>query len=376
MNIVKLTDLNHQQTIDKTIKVLANGGLVVFPSDTVYGLLADAQNPQAIDKLLAFKDRPAGKAISVFMADEKMAGEYVKLNQNAKNVIKNLFPGPFTVICQSKHLTDPRLEAENGTLGFRIPDYPLIIRLVKQFGRPLTATSANLSGQPPPYSVSSLLKSISEKKKGLLDLIIDQGILPPNKPSTVIDTTAGELKTLRLGDLFPKSTNSFISKSEEETRKLGRYLAAKFYNISLSRPLIFLLQGELGAGKTIFAKGVGKALNIKEEIISPTYNISYEYSFWPLIRNDNDSTGHNRTIRHIKPAKLIHFDLFRLESPKEFLELEFEQNLSPGNIYLVEWPERIQKQVISALKKRAEIIYVVLKHLSENEREVKWTISS
>lgn len=376
MQIVKLINKNIPEVLKETLTTLTSGGLVVFPSDTVYGLLADSQNPKAVSRLLEFKERRPGQAVSVFVADEKMAGEYVKLNQNAKNVIKNLLPGPFTAICRSKHKTDLRLEAENGTLGFRIPDYPLITGLVKQFGQPLTATSANISSRPPHYSVNSFLKSISEKKKGLLDLIVDAGTLPPNKPSTVIETTSGELKTLRLGDLFPKSANSFISKSEEETRELGRYLAAKFYNISLSKPIVFLLQGELGAGKTTFAKGVGKALNIKEEIISPTYTISYEYLFMPLMQNDNDCLGHNRTIQHKKPVKLVHFDLFRLESPEEFSELDFEQNLAIGNIYLIEWPERIQKEVISALKKPAEIIYVNIKHLSENEREIKWSLSS
>ena len=263
MKIIKLNRNNHQEAIKETIWALKSGNLVVFPSDTVYGLLTDSTNPLAIDKLLVFKDRPIGKAISVFVSDQKMAEKYVVLNQNAKNIINNLLPGPFTAICESRHKTDPRLETEDKTLGFRIPDFPLIIKLVSQFGRPITATSANLSGQPPFYSAQKLISALSNKKKKLIDLVIDAGTLPKHKPSTIIDTTSGELKTLRLGDLFPSAPNKLISKSEKETIELGRFLATKFIKKSFSKPLIFLLQGELGTGKTILTKGVGKALKIK-----------------------------------------------------------------------------------------------------------------
>ena len=165
MKIIKLTNNNQEEIISRTLVALKSGGLVVFPSDTVYGLLADSTNPKAVDKLLAFKERPIGKAISVFVANRKMAENYVSLNQNGQNVVNNLLPGPFTVVAQSRHKTDSRLEAENGTLGIRIPDYPLILSLVASLKKPITATSANLSGKPPFYSIYALLKTLSKTKK-------------------------------------------------------------------------------------------------------------------------------------------------------------------------------------------------------------------
>ena len=397
MRIINLTTTNHQEIISQSLLVLRSGGLVVFPSDTVYGLLADSTNPKTIDKLLYFKQRPMGKAISVFVADKKMAEEYViiskldsnEINQNANNIIKNLLPGPFTIICNSRHKTDSRLEAENDTLGIRIPDYPLIAELLNQFGKPITATSANVSGNPPVHSISALVKSLSKKKKSALNLVVDAGILPKNKPSTVIDTTTGQLKTLRIGNLLPRTSRSLISKSERETKELARFLATKFIKKNLSRPLVFLLEGDLGAGKTIFAKGLGKALGVKEEVTSPTYTLCYEYQINPptgklelfATASSNDSSlssfdteEHcpNMTEANTKPGKFIHYDLFRIERPEELKGINFLDSFSCGNIYAIEWPERMSAEIISALKNLAEIIYVKIKTVSENERLVEW----
>lgn len=386
MNIITLTKGKHEDVINRTLKVLKAGGLVVFPSDTVYGLLADATNPKAVDKLLYFKERPSGKAISVFVADKEMAGEYVILNQNANNIINNLLPGPFTLICNSRHKTDSRLEAENGTLGIRIPDYSPVTELLKQFGKPITATSANVSGNPPVHSISALVKNLSQKKKNALNLVIDAGILPKNKPSTVVDTTTGQLRTLRIGDLLPKTSSSLISKSERETKELARFLATKFIKKNLSRPLVFLLEGDLGAGKTIFAKGLGKALGVKEEIASPTYTISYEYKIDKLRKLPPNKPSGNKlpipsdiqgddlsiTKENIRQNKFIHYDLFRLEGQEDLKEIDFLGSFSCGNIYAVEWPERLPAEIISALKNLAEIVYLRIKTLSENEREISW----
>ena len=397
MRIINLTTTNHQEIISQSLLVLRSGGLVVFPSDTVYGLLADSTNPKTIDKLLYFKQRPMGKAISVFVADKKMAEEYViiskldsnEINQNANNIIKNLLPGPFTIICNSRHKTDSRLEAENGTLGIRIPDYPLIAELLNQFGKPITATSANVSGNPPVHSISALVKSLSKKKKSALNLVVDAGILPKNKPSTVIDTTTGQLKTLRIGNLLPRTSRSLISKSERETKELARFLATKFIKKNLSKPVVFLLEGDLGAGKTIFAKGLGKALGVKEEVTSPTYTLCYEYQINPptgklelfATASSNDSSlssfdteEHcpNMTEANTKPGKFIHYDLFRLETSEELKEINFLDSFSCGNIYAIEWPERMSAEIISALKNLAEIVYIKIKTLSESEREISW----
>jgi len=376
MEIIKLTPRNHQEVINRALAALRAGGLVVFPSDTVYGLLADAQNPEAVSKLLAFKERRPGQAISVFVADKAMAQDYLQINPNAANVIENLLPGPFTVIAQSRHLTDPRLEAENGTLGIRLPNYPLILELVRQFGRPLTATSANISGRPAVRSISALRKTLSQKKEKMLDLIVDSGILPKNLPSTVIDTTTGQLKMLRVGDFLPLTPNSLVSNSEEQTQALARFLAAKFIPKTPSKPIIFLLEGDLGAGKTIFAKGLAKTLGITQVVASPTFNICQEYPL-PYSADSLQKLNHcDIENHHQNVSKFIHCDFYRIESAEELANLHLFDQISCGNIYAIEWPERMSSEMISAVKDVAEIIYLRIKHLGTNSRLIEWGFSA
>src|SRR3989344_3634264 len=180
---------NRTKISKEVIETLACGGLVISPSDTVYGLLVDATNEKAVEKLIQFKNRPPGKAISIFVSDISELQSQVTVDKQQLGLVKELLPGPFTVILASKSKVSPLLESEKRTLGVRIPNYQFLLELVKKFGKPVTATSANLSGRPPHYSISSFLNDIPDTKKNLIDLIIDAGTLPRNKPSTVVDLT-------------------------------------------------------------------------------------------------------------------------------------------------------------------------------------------
>lgn len=232
----------NSEAVKKAAEAIRNGGLVVFPTDTVYGLMVDPTNKKAVEKLLNFKNRWTGKAISVAVLDKKMAMEYVKLSKNDVNIYSTLLPGPFTIINNGKHKVAKGIEAENGTLGIRIPDNKYITDLVKLLKKPVTATSANLAGRKPNYSIEGFLKSLSKKKREMIDLIVDAGKLPRNKPSTVIDLTESEIKVLRRGDLITGKTNSLISKSEKETEKIAEFLLHKSLSAT---PLLPLTKGRL-----------------------------------------------------------------------------------------------------------------------------------
>ncbi|KXK12239.1 MAG: Threonylcarbamoyl-AMP synthase [Microgenomates bacterium OLB23] len=235
---------------------MQQGGLVIVPSDTVYGVSVDATNQEAVKKLINFKSRPPGKAISVFCGTIERLKEYVEVSPAQEKLLHKLLPGPYTMVMHSKHKVNALIEAENGTLGVRIPDADFANDLVNAYNAPITATSANKAGQSPHYSVDALLNSLSDEKKQLIDLIVDAGKLPIRKPSTVIDMTKDEMKVLREGDFtsllqLQGSREELDSESEEETKNIARALIEKNYMRAKHKPLVFIFSGTLGAGKTV-----------------------------------------------------------------------------------------------------------------------------
>jgi len=347
MEIVEIKN----KPIENTIKILKGGGLVIFPSDTVYGLLVDAYNEKAVRKLIAFKNRPPGKPISVFV-DWDFLYDLVLVSEKQKELLKNILPGPFTVVLKSKGKVCPLLESEKKTLGVRIPDYQPVNQLIKKIKKPVTATSANLSGKSPYYSIESLLKQLPESKKKLIDLIVDAGKLPRNKPSTVIDLVEENIKILRRGDIVFTQVDTYLSRSAKETKKIAKFVLNKLLEKDFERPLVFIIEGEIGVGKTVFVKGMGEFLGIKE-IVSPTFVVMYEYE-----------------VEKSKVDKLIHLDLYNLEEKEEFEYLKIGEYLAPGNLLAIEWGEKVG-EIFDLLKEKGEIVYVKMSYENEKERVIE-----
>jgi len=360
MKIIKLNDKN---IIELTVKVLNQGGLMVFPSDTVYGLLVDAYNNEAIKKLITFKSRPPGKPISVFV-DWSFIDDLVELSDKQKELLKNILPGPFTIILKSKGKVSNLLESEKKTLGIRIPDYQPINQLIKKINKPITATSANLSSYSPHYSVESLLKQLSEDKKKLIDLVVDAGKLPRNKPSTVINLVEEKIKIVRQGDIVFSQVNKYISKSPNETKKIAGFILNKILEkSSFKKPLIFIIEGEMGVGKTIFVKGMAESLGINN-VISPSFVVMYEYNI------DKSKITLRFGGQKLKIKKLIHLDLYNVEEKEEFEYLKIDQYLAPGNLLAIEWGERLG-EVFDLLKEKGEVVYVKMRYEGEKERVIE-----
>lgn len=178
--------------IDQAVKILKRGGLVILPTDTSYGLAADATNPEAIKKVFQIKGRDFNKPVSVIVSDLKMAQKYALVTPLAKKLFKAFLPGPLTLVLKQK--------VSSTTIGIRVPNLKLNLEIAKKLGRPYTATSANQSGQPDCYSVSEIKKQLGSKIK-LVDLIIDKGTLPKIPPSTILDCTLVPPKILREGPI-------------------------------------------------------------------------------------------------------------------------------------------------------------------------------
>lgn len=348
MNIIKIDNPN---LIEETLKVLKEGGLIIFPTETAYGVGVDATNKDAVTKLLNYKKRPEGKAISIAVSEVEMAERFAYLNSSARNFYSSFMPGPVTIISKSKHNTDLRLESEKGTLGIRIPNYKILLDILNQGQIAITATSANMAGGKTPYSINDILENIPNKNKSLIDLIIDAGELPKNPPSTVIDTTTNELTIIRAGRINPLKSvllKTLNTNSEEETIQHGYDFIKEIY--TQESPTLILLSGELGAGKTHFTKGIAKYLGITQIVKSPTFNYVNEYYF--------------------RANTLFHMDAWRIESKDDLNALRFYEWFKPGNVIVIEWPSVIINLDEDFFNK-LNYFYAEFTNKDYNQREIK-----
>ena len=161
MKIIKVNPKNNQKIITQAIKILNNNGLIIYPTETCYGAGVNATNQKAVDKLLNYKTFRQNKPISIAVANQAMASKYIIPNTSALNLYTKFLPGPLTVISKSRDKKVAKhIESNTKTIGIRIPDYKLTISIIKKFGLPITATSANASYKKTPYSIKDILPDI------------------------------------------------------------------------------------------------------------------------------------------------------------------------------------------------------------------------
>jgi len=181
-----------QKVLDKMVEVLNNGGVVVCPTDTVYGFLADAENKKAVEKIFKIKKRPRSKPLPIFIRDLKMAEELAEIDDNKKKTFKKYWPGKYTFILKKTGIK--LYGVEKNTIALRIPKYKFLNDLLKKINKPLVQTSVNISGQPTLTKISDTIKQFNKSDI----LLIDAGNLPKSKPSKIIDLTKNKIKTLRI----------------------------------------------------------------------------------------------------------------------------------------------------------------------------------
>ena len=194
------------KSIQRALEILQKGGLVAFPTDTVYGLGALAFDGKAVESIYLAKDRPIEKALPVLIGDN---ADLEKITDVVTDVVRRLasrfWPGPLTVIVPKKP-TLPEAVSATDTVGVRIPDHPVARALLRSSG-PMAVTSANISGQPSP----STAQKVFEQLNGRIELIMDGGKTPGGVPSTLVDCTRSEIKVLREGPISLEQILSAIS---------------------------------------------------------------------------------------------------------------------------------------------------------------------
>jgi len=194
--------------ITEAVDVLSRGGIIAFPTDTVYGLGADVRHPGAIAALYKIKERPLDRAIPVLIARaEELCGVAQKVPESAWRLAERFWPGPLTLVVRSTLSLPPILTAGAPTVAVRVPDHPVVRALIEGLGAPVAVTSANISGRPSPVTADDVLAQL----EGRIALLLDGGPCPGGKDSTVVDLTAIPLRILRTGPVTADQIQTAIA---------------------------------------------------------------------------------------------------------------------------------------------------------------------
>ena len=190
----------------RAMEIIQQGGLVVFPTDTVYGVAADVFSSAAIERLFDAKGRDASKAIPVLVgAPEQLDQVSPGLGEMAYRFARRFWPGPLTLVVP-RNPDLPQVLSPGPTVGVRMPDHGFVLNLLRSVG-PLATTSANRSGGPNPLSAQNALVQLD----GRVELVIDGGPCPGGLPSTVVDCTGQEPVILRPGPISLEDLLSTLS---------------------------------------------------------------------------------------------------------------------------------------------------------------------
>jgi len=179
VRVLKVSEVGLERAVEEAVERLRNGGLVVYPTETCYGLGAAVDDLRAVERVYRVKRRPFDRPLTVIVADVEMWSRYAYITPEASKLIRRFLPGPLTIILWKKPTVPDLVNPDR--IGARISSHPVAQALVERLGKPITATSANLHGGPNPYKVEEVCEGV--------DLVLDYGELPRRPPSTIVDLT-------------------------------------------------------------------------------------------------------------------------------------------------------------------------------------------
>jgi len=191
--------------IDEAAKEIAAGNLIVYPTETVYGIGADIFNESAVKKLFLAKSRPFDMALSVGVSDRKMMESIAVLDENADKLVKAFLPGPLTIIIEKKPDVPDLVTSMSKKVGIRIPDHEVAIEIIKRTG-PIVATSANLHSHPDATDIDSAVKDLGDS----VSLYVNSGPSRLKKPSTIVWIMNGQVEIVRQGAITIKDIEEVL----------------------------------------------------------------------------------------------------------------------------------------------------------------------
>ena len=200
--------------IDRTVEILRRGGVVAFPTETVYGLGADATNARAVDRVFQIKGRPSTNPLICHVADAGIARRYARVWPVAAQQIADAFwPGPVTIVLPKSEAIVPTVTAGLDTVGLRAPNHPLALELLRAFDGPLAGPSANKSNHVSPTTAGHVRDELGDD----VDLILDGGPCSIGIESTVLSLAGDVPRILRPGAITREMIESVIGLTVEET---------------------------------------------------------------------------------------------------------------------------------------------------------------
>lgn len=194
--IKKIDPAHPDRAFSRAREIVSRGGVIVYPTDTFYGLGADPKNAQAVKRLFRIKDRETDQPILLLIHDAAAVTDWAsEVNEQAERLMKMYWPGPLTIVFKAKKQVPAGITGGKGTIGLRVPGNALTRKLLEYVKGPLTGTSANISGGGSVQTIGELDNRLLDR----VDLILDSGPAPGGRPSTVVDVSTGQLIVIREG---------------------------------------------------------------------------------------------------------------------------------------------------------------------------------
>ncbi len=207
--IFKATDISERALFEEAGAAIRRGELVAFPTETVYGLGADALNADAVKKIYEAKGRPSDNPLILHVCDIKMAESVVEINWRARFLMEKFWPGPLSIVLDAKPAVPERTRGGLSTAAVRMPDNRIALELIKASGCPIAAPSANKSGRPSPTDAETVREDLGDAVK----IILDGGNTRVGVESTVLDLTGDHVVLLRPGGVT-KEQLEYVLKEE------------------------------------------------------------------------------------------------------------------------------------------------------------------
>ena len=199
----------NQNELDDCVKTLENGGLIIFPTETVYGIGANAYCEKSVKRIYEVKKRPDEKPLSILVSGIDEISKYAVIsNEIEEKIIKNFMPGPLTIILKKKNGMFDYISSGKNTIGIRIPDNNIIMGILKKAQLPVVAPSANISGMPSGIILEDILKDFD----GKVDICINGGKARLSEPSTIVQVVDNKPVILRQGKIKLEEIEEVLTK--------------------------------------------------------------------------------------------------------------------------------------------------------------------